>query len=568
MSYVYDQRKRPQGSNMSEPRQTAAPGPGMESLMAGTARPTAAQKGQPFDLDAAMKAKMENAFGDLSAVKLYRSQAVADAGAEAIAQGNEIAFAPGMTDFSTRAGQERLGHELSHVMSQRSGQVRGSGFLNNASLEARADREGALAAAGQQVCAGPVTHTLSGAAPSPFMAGAMQAKKYKEKKSVDRDYYADEIVNAGDAGYESLDPEKWMTVTRTPTGLARLFKSTKQFKARIARKAYEMSPEELRNNKYNPDNSEGLGSFLNVLDQKSAALKGETPEQTNGRNNREVWSAFQRHFGNPYTEAKTEDGKAWNMNELDHDILTAKLKNMSRMVMDYPELKGNIRQLSRLPRQNKPSFTGTYMSTAPNALYRDELTGGKDAAFLLFMNSQIDAAGEDAKREREQLDKKHMRKNAQSAEMEYAGNHEMGHMLNYLLVKEKFRKNGFSKRLKLIDDDVTHGTTAGDLVDRALKASMPEEEYNRLVRYEDDQDVDTKDSTAHKKRQIDLKASGLAGGKNSRGYTSKYGATDATEFFAEAFADVYRNGKEARPVSIKLVKLYEEEMAKAKKANA
>ena len=71
MSYVYDQRKRPQGSNMSEPRQTAAPGPGMESLMAGTARPTAAQKGQPFDLDAAMKAKMENAFGELSAVRDY-----------------------------------------------------------------------------------------------------------------------------------------------------------------------------------------------------------------------------------------------------------------------------------------------------------------------------------------------------------------------------------------------------------------------------------------------------------------------------------------------------------------
>ena len=177
MSYTYDQRKRPQRPDQAGPRQTAAPGPGMESLMAGTARPTAAQKGQPFDLDAAIKAKMENAFGDLSAVKFYRSQAVGDAGAEAIAQGNEIAFAPGMADFSTKAGQERLGHELSHVMSQRSGQVRGSGFLNNASLEARADREGAMAAAGKQVYAGPVSHALSGAAPSPMAAGTMQARR-------------------------------------------------------------------------------------------------------------------------------------------------------------------------------------------------------------------------------------------------------------------------------------------------------------------------------------------------------------------------------------------------------
>ena len=71
MSYVYDQRKRPQGQQNTEPERTAAPGPGMDALMNGTARPTAARKGQPFDLDAAMKAKMENAFGDLSAVRNY-----------------------------------------------------------------------------------------------------------------------------------------------------------------------------------------------------------------------------------------------------------------------------------------------------------------------------------------------------------------------------------------------------------------------------------------------------------------------------------------------------------------
>ena len=113
-------------------------------------------------------------------MKFYESRAVADAGAEAIAQGNEIAFAPGKANFSTRSGQERLGHELSHVMSQRSGQVRGSGFLNNAALEARADREGVMAAAGQRVYAGPVTHALSGAVPSPMEAGSMQAKKDNE----------------------------------------------------------------------------------------------------------------------------------------------------------------------------------------------------------------------------------------------------------------------------------------------------------------------------------------------------------------------------------------------------
>lgn len=170
-----------QRTTVPPPKDTISNTPNFSALMNGTARPTAAQKGQPFDLDAAMKAKMENAFGDLSAVKFYKSQAVGDAGAEAIAQGNEIAFAPGMADFSTRAGQERLGHELSHVMSQRSGQVRGTGFLNNAALEARADREGSMAAAGEQVYAGPVTHALSDASPSPMAAGAMQAKRSGKK---------------------------------------------------------------------------------------------------------------------------------------------------------------------------------------------------------------------------------------------------------------------------------------------------------------------------------------------------------------------------------------------------
>ena len=152
----------------------------MDALMTGAAKPSAAQKGRSIDLDGAIRAKMEHAFGDLSAVKLYESRAVGDAGAEAIAQGNEIAFAPGMAKFSTRSGQERLGHELSHVMSQRSGRVRGQGFLASAALEAQADREGAMAAAGEQVYTGPVTHALSDASPSPAVAGPMQATREDE----------------------------------------------------------------------------------------------------------------------------------------------------------------------------------------------------------------------------------------------------------------------------------------------------------------------------------------------------------------------------------------------------
>lgn len=75
MSYTYDQRKRPPLRQESATEPSTAPGPGMDALMRGQAFPGAARKERGFDLDAAMKAKMEHAFGNLSAVKDYSSPA-------------------------------------------------------------------------------------------------------------------------------------------------------------------------------------------------------------------------------------------------------------------------------------------------------------------------------------------------------------------------------------------------------------------------------------------------------------------------------------------------------------
>ena len=176
MSYSYDTRKKPAGkAGMTD---AAAPAEAVQTNMT----PTAADKGSRVDLPDAMRAKMENAFGaDLSAVKLYESRAVADAGAEAVTRGSEIAFAPGKFDLASAGGQALLGHELSHVVSQQRGEVTGSGFLNDHALEARADREGVMAAAGQQVYAGPVTGAMSAAAPAVAAAAPMQAARKKDK---------------------------------------------------------------------------------------------------------------------------------------------------------------------------------------------------------------------------------------------------------------------------------------------------------------------------------------------------------------------------------------------------
>lgn len=177
--------------------------PSMDALRTGTARPSPEQLGQQVDLPSQIQTKMERAFGmDFSGVQLYRSQAVADAGAQAVAQGRRIAFAPDRLDFSSQQGQSLLGHEFSHVASQARGEVRGRGFLENAALESRADQEGAMAARGES--AGPATGTLSSAS-AMSASGPMQAKK------PDKDKQPAPAIDAG--VHERADPADHSNLT-------------------------------------------------------------------------------------------------------------------------------------------------------------------------------------------------------------------------------------------------------------------------------------------------------------------------------------------------------------------
>ena len=183
MDYTYANRKRA-ATGTKDPK-TTPDQPSLDALRAGSAAPTPEQMGRRVDLPDAMREKMEHAFGaDLSSVKLYESRTVADAGAGAVTQGSNIAFAPGMLDFTSFGGQALLGHEISHVVSQSRGEARGSGLLTDHALEAKADREGALAAAGQTVA--PPTSSLSSVGTAPATA-PMQAglKKPKPKPKAD-----------------------------------------------------------------------------------------------------------------------------------------------------------------------------------------------------------------------------------------------------------------------------------------------------------------------------------------------------------------------------------------------
>ena len=177
MSYSYVQANK---KNSKKVNAEPFSGGEMESSLPNSAM--VENLGHQVDMPTVMREKMEGAFGmDLSGVKLYENKAVGKAGAEAVAQGSNIAFAPGKLDFTSTHGQALLGHEISHVASQARGEVKGSGLVNDSALEARADREGLMAARGMSVTSGHggASAALSNASAA-SAAGPMQAKSGKK----------------------------------------------------------------------------------------------------------------------------------------------------------------------------------------------------------------------------------------------------------------------------------------------------------------------------------------------------------------------------------------------------
>lgn len=105
-----------------------------------------------WSLPKQVQAQMEEALhADFSDVRIHVGPEVSNIGAIAFTWGSNIHFAPGYYNPHSMAGQQLLGHELTHVVQQRSGRVNnpfGSGVavVQDAALEAEADRLGRMAA--------------------------------------------------------------------------------------------------------------------------------------------------------------------------------------------------------------------------------------------------------------------------------------------------------------------------------------------------------------------------------------------------------------------------------------
>ncbi len=241
--------------------------------------------GHQVDMPVVMREKMEGAFGmDFSAVKLYENRAVSDAGAEAVTRGSRIAFAPGKLDFSSTRGQALLGHEMSHVASQARGEVRGSGFVNDSALEARADQEGLKAARGESIAAGyggaaaPLSNASAASAAGPMQAKSgkrdVDAENVKRMKKSGLNYNS-KYATSDMEGYNDLPANQWEEKMHSPGLFSYLFGSRAiRYKKRRSRLPFRQMPVDAQSEEsYNLLNTqqgtadERLDAYRNLADQ-------------------------------------------------------------------------------------------------------------------------------------------------------------------------------------------------------------------------------------------------------------------------------------------------------------
>ena len=342
---------------------------------------------------------------------------------------------------------------------------------------------------------GPVTHAISNASPSPSAAGPMQAKK------AGSDDDSEHIQKWKDSGVAAQNE------------MRRAMDLPDDAPNREEKRPWQLTAEELRANPFNPTNSNNLAKTQASIDAM------QDPNL--------AYSAFAGSADNYNADLYTKSGDRWEPYEVDPKYFKNKLKNMARMVHDYPELKGKI--------GNMVPATDSVMAVSP-------AYSNNKAEF--DYNHTLDTMGFWGKFKHSivNLGNKLFGITTQKS-LDYTGTHELGHVLNSLLLDDESEKSA--------DYDWDYSITSDIIVDKALKQTMSPKEYKKLKRFKrDDEEKHTLMG------QIDLKGSNLY----KKGYTSRYGMTSANEFFAEAFADVYGHGKDAKPVSIAVVREYESQM--------
>ncbi len=319
---------------------------------------------------------------------------------------------------------------------------------------------------------------------------------------------------------------------------------------RGSKRAYEIQGDENGQISFNPNNVKELGKVQEAIDQ------AESVEQ--------AYSIFAAYTGNPNGRFKDR----YKNIKVDIQLFRNKLKNMARVVTDYPELKHMIGDMTT----NDPN-TSALMSTVGTR-------GGKRKATFEY-NKKEDREGPDADRERalEDEEAKKAKVPFHSSPRDYHGTHEMGHALASLLIEDNgerealFRNTSSTRRI----NNKMVGIPSGNfrLMDsRPLTNQIMEEKYElpendmlesvlannneeMLKQYRLRPLAYRKEATVNNHHFMKGMVAVNHDQYQKSGATSEYGSYSAGEMFAEAVADVYAHGKQARPMSIEFVKEYE-----------
>lgn len=241
-----------------------------------------------------------------------------------------------------------------------------------------------------------------------------------------------------------------------------------------------------------------------------------------------AYRIFADYTGNPGGKYKDQYGT-----KLELPLFKAKLKHMTRVIYDYPELRGNIGNM-------------TTIDPKKTQVMAEQGSGGGYQKITLEYNAHMDREGGEAERTKHrQADQTNRRYNAPNTN--YAGTHELGHGLASLL------PNTGNKLQNFIDQNT--GVNENDIIQTVSEKVLDDREKKELKKYHKNKNIN---GIQVLKNQIDTKNSHFF----ENGHTSKYGSTAPVEMFAEAFQDVYANGKDAKKMSMEIVKEYERRQTK------
>lgn len=252
---------------------------------------------------------------------------------------------------------------------------------------------------------------------------------------------------------------------------------------------------------------------------------------------REAYQIFTSYTGNP--GGKLIDPLNYTKN-LELQRMKNKLKHMTRVILDYPELRNNIGDMEMKPPEAKETM-GT------------KATIGLRYKAPFYYNPFDDSNDPEAVESRSRLINNIKNHTYSTGTIDTIGTHELGHVLASTLNDRQSDVKALEAQLK--------SEIETELIESVLKSGkvIKKDDYKNLKRHE--QNGRNGNKTFAPKGQIIMNQNKFW----HNGHTSDYGTESPAEFFGEAVNDVYAHGSSARKMSIELVKEYENRQKKLTK---